>query len=341
MVELSIVSPVYQAEASVAPLVESIKRHASLVTEDFEIILVEDRGTDRSWERIVDECDKDTRVTGIRLSRNFGQHRAIAAGLEHSRGEQIIVMDCDLQDDPAYIPDLVAASRDGYEIVFTEKFERGHSASRNVAGRMFKGLLRWLSAAENDGVEMSPSVGNYSLISRAALDAMNPGSDRNYRYLASLSYLGFDRTVIPTEHHERAHGSSSYDLRRLLKGAAEEITANSYRLLHLSIAIGFGFVALSVVSIVVLLGLWLTQGFLAGWTSIMCLLLISTGLILSSTGVIGLYLGRALEQVRGRPPYAVSEIRNGTRVRPGRPDLTVIGSRDGNATLLADRAESA
>src|SRR5258705_13427119 len=145
---LSIVSPVYRAEMILGELVQQITASCSAITPDFEIILVEDGSTDKSWQAIEDVCRQDKRVKGIKLSRNFGQHYAISAGLQESRGEFVIVMDCDLQDNPKYIADLYQKAREGYDIVFTRKQKRRHSLLKNLFARFFFFIFNWLSESQ-------------------------------------------------------------------------------------------------------------------------------------------------------------------------------------------------
>ncbi|MEM7286887.1 MAG: glycosyltransferase family 2 protein [Actinomycetota bacterium] len=305
---LSIVSPVYMGADSVAPLVEAVVAAASEITDDFEIILVEDCSPDTSWERIVEQTAADPRVKAIRLSRNFGQHSAILAGLEHAAGERVAVLDCDLQDDPAYLPEMYAAMADGIEVVLTRKARRLHSPLRNVIGH---GYARTIRMVTGPGIEeQSGLIGNYVMLSRTAVEAVLGLGDAHPHLLVSLSYVGFDRVVVDIEHRTRPHGVSSYSIPSLVKYAVKDATLQSKRLLYFSVALGIGFVVASAVAAITLVILWATQGFLEGWTSIMCLILLSTGVILFSLGVIGLYLGEVLDEARGRPAYLVSERRN-------------------------------
>src|ERR1700739_4380745 len=124
---ISIVSPVYRAEKIVDTLVAAISKEVSKITADYEIILVEDGSPDNSWEKISENCKKDPHIKGIKLSRNFGQHFAITAGIENALGSYIVIMDCDMQDDPAYLPQLYAKAQEGYDIVYTLKKNRKHN----------------------------------------------------------------------------------------------------------------------------------------------------------------------------------------------------------------------
>ncbi|MGB5809250.1 MAG: glycosyltransferase family 2 protein [Polyangiales bacterium] len=308
--KLSIVSPVYLGEALVERLVEEMVAGASGVTSDFEIVLVDDGSPDRSWEVIEEVCRKDPRVCGVRLSRNFGQHNALTAALEVAQGEYVVVMDCDLQDDPRYIPDLFAKIQEGYDVVYTLKSSRAHTSIRNVLG---KGFHRVLSLLSKPSLGSDSRIGNYTMLRRPVVDAFLEIGDFHRTYLVLLRYLGFRSTTLEIEHRERTGSSSSYTLGRLFREAINAITAQSNRLLHASIALGFSFMALSFASVLVLVLLYYLNGFREGWASVVALQLLSTGLVLLSLGVVGIYVGKIFEQAKGRPPYVIMTKRNYAR----------------------------
>lgn len=305
---LSIVSPVYMGAESVGPLVEAIAQAVESITTDYEIVLVEDRSPDASWEAVVAVADADPRIKAIRLSRNFGQHNAILAGLEHARGERVAILDCDLQDDPRYLPQMYAAMTGDIDVVLTRKARRRHNAVRNVVGSLYARLMRVVAGAGTE--EHSDQIGNYMLLSRKAVDGLLSIGDAHPHLLVSLAYIGFERTVIDIEHRERPHGESSYSLGRLIRFAVADTALQSKRLLYFSVGLGIGFVMVALLAIVVLVALWATKGFLEGWTSMMCLMLLSTGSILFCLGVIGLYLGAVVDETRSRPAYLISDSRN-------------------------------
>jgi polyisoprenyl-phosphate glycosyltransferase len=300
---LSIVSPVYGAAAIVGPLVDRIRAAVAPVTDRYEIILVEDSSPDESWSRIVALAAHHPCVRGIRLSRNFGQHAAITAGLAHARGSYVVVMDCDLQDDPAYIPALLAKAREGYDLVLTRKEERQHAWHRNLSARMFASVYNVLAGHR----PADPHIGGYSLLTRKVVDAFLRIQDVHRHYLLILGWMGFNAGLVSVEHHPRHSGASSYTFRRLLRHALEGITSQSTMLLKFSVAIGGLYFIAAMAGVAYLLARYLTHGFLAGWASTFVTLVGSTGLILMSVGILGLYIGNIFEQVRGRPLYLVSE----------------------------------
>jgi glycosyltransferase involved in cell wall biosynthesis len=302
---LSIVSPVYGAEDVVDELVKRVCDEASKITGDFEVILVEDRGPDGSWERILANCKVEARVRGIRLSRNFGQHAAITAGLDCARGRHVIVMDCDLQDDPAYIPALYAKAQEGFDIVYTKKRSRAHSWSKNITAQVYNRMFNYL--VENKIYHMDGTMGAYSILSRKVVLAFRTFNDHHRHYLLVLRWLGFNHATLEIEHRSRYAGKSSYDFRRLLQHALNGVTSQSDKLLRLFITLGFLVSMLSFLSMVVVIVLYFIHGFMSGWASTIVVMLMSTGMILTGIGILGVYLGKTFEQTKNRPKYLISD----------------------------------
>jgi polyisoprenyl-phosphate glycosyltransferase len=307
---LSIASPVYGTERLVGALVERICAAVRTITDEFEVLLVEDGSPDDSWSAIARECDRNPRVKGVRLSRNFGQHPAITAALQHAQGEFVVIMDCDLQDDPEYIPDLYRKCREGFDIVFARRRLRRFGWWKNITARLYYTIFRWLA-----GVDYDPHISSYSMITRRVVDAFLQFGDYRRGYVVVLHWLGFSRGYVDVEHRERPDGRSSYSAWKLLGHALTIALTYSEKPLHLSIYLGG---VLSLLSFA--LGLWLivryynsNVGQLAlGWTSLIISHLFLSGLMLISLGVIGLYIGRVFEQVKQRPLFIVRETRNVT-----------------------------
>lgn len=304
--QLSIVSPVYRAAEIIEPLVRQITAAVAGLNLDYEIILVDDASPDEAWIRIAACSRQDPRVRGIRLSRNFGQHAALTAGLANARGRYVVVMDCDLQDDPAYIPALLAKAQEGYDIVLARKEARRHAWHRNLAARTFGAMSNALSGRKASDVH----TGSYSLITRPVVDAFLRITDVHRHYLLILGWLGFSVGSIETEHRERHSGRSSYSFGRLLRHALEGLTSQSTLLLRISVALGFFYVIAAALGVAYLVVSYYLHGFRAGWASTIVLLLGSTGLILMAIGILGIYIGNIFDQVRGRPLYVVRDALN-------------------------------
>lgn len=305
---ISVVSPVYGAEEIVTELITQLSVVLSSITEDYEIILVEDGSPDHSWKQIKDYSDRDIRIKGIRLSRNFGQHRAISAGLEFATGQYVVVMDCDLQDDPSYIPQMLQLAYDGGDIIFTYKSRRRHPALKNLLASLWHFFFNRL--VDDKTARGNKAVGAYSLLSRRVVDAYCQIKDYHRHYLSVLRWLGFEVAFLEVAHSPRFSGHSSYTFMKLLRHAIDGIASQSTRLLYISIAAGIFFCLSSFVSILILVCLYYFQGFREGWASLACLLLLSTGVILMSLGIVGLYIGKIFEQVRELPLFLVRETVN-------------------------------
>jgi glycosyltransferase involved in cell wall biosynthesis len=304
--ELSIVSPVYCSGELVPPLVARIVAAAQTAAQSFEIILVDDGSPDQAWVRIAAAAAADPRVRGVRLTRNFGQQNAITAGIAHAQGSHIVVLDADLQDNPAYIPELLGRAREGYDVVLTRKATREYGIIRNFITLVFYRVFNLLADIQaGDG-----HIGGYSLITRRVGDAYLGIADYQRDYLLLIRWMGFRTSVIEVIHEARPRGRSSYTPLRLARYAFHSITSHSTVLLRLAVAVGFLYFVASVAGIIYLIGSYFFHDYRAGWASTIVILLASTGIILMAIGVLGIYIGNVFDQVRGRPLYLVAETVN-------------------------------
>ena len=188
MVELSVVIPVYQCAECLTTLHERLVRSLEGAVTAFEIVFVDDRSPDGSWELLTDLARRDSRVRAIRLSRNFGQHAAITAGLAESRGEWTVVMDCDLQDPPEEIPRMLDKASEGYEIVLSKRTRRKQSWLRRLAGRAYFRIRNFFMR-----MDMGTEYSTLSLLSRKVVNAFLDVRDRDRQYMLIVYWLGFDR----------------------------------------------------------------------------------------------------------------------------------------------------
>ena len=302
---ISVVSPVYQAEKIISELILRVEKELTKITPIYEIILIEDCSNDKSWEEIIKIASTNDKVKAVKFSRNFGQHPAIKAGLEMAKGDCCIVIDCDLQDDPKYINSLVEEWLKGNDIVFTLKENRAHSIFKNLSTRFFNLIFNFL--VQNKSIESSNNIGSFSLISRKVIEAFKQYNDYQFHYLMVLRWLGFKKSYIEVSHNIRLEGKSSYNLKKLLSHALVAIIYQSDKLLRLSIYMGFTFSILSITGILIVISLYFLNGFQSGWASLFVLILLSTGLILISVGVLGLYIGKLFEQVKNRPQFIIDK----------------------------------
>lgn len=303
-IRLSIVSPVYRSESLVAALVNRISASVEPLTEAYEIVLVEDCGPDASWEKIVEECRKHPKVVGIKLSRNFGQQYAIQAGLDAARGEWIVVMDCDLQDRPEEIPKLYHKGLEGFDIVLASRKNRKDNFFKKFASQAFYAVLTYLTDVKQD-----PSVAHFMLLHRKVVNALKQIGDYHRSYPMLVKWVGFRITKVEIEHAEREDGkSSSYSFKKRLNLAVNTILSFSDKPLRLIVNLGLFISLIAVLIAVSQIFLYLKGGItVQGWTSLFIALSFFSGLIITTLGVIGLYLGKVFESMKGRPTYIISQ----------------------------------
>jgi len=304
MPKISVVSPVYGCRNSLTELYNRLKNTLSTITEDFEIIFVNDGSPDGAWEVIKELAAKDKRVRGINLTRNFGQHKAIAAGIDHAKGDWVVVMDCDLQDKPEEIPKLYNKAQEGYDAVFGQRVGRQDSLKKRWTSRAFIAIYDYLADSKTD-----PTIGNFSIISRKVANALKNLSEQHRPYTFFVIWLGFKRTYIQIEHAKREIGQSSYNFKRLVQLATDNIVSQSNKLLRMSIKFGFTLALLSALyALYLVIKYYMTDEIVPGWTSVMVSIYFIGGLLFANFGLIGLYLGKVFDETKRRPLYVVDEI---------------------------------
>jgi len=301
-IELSIVIPVYGCRECLLALHGRLNAALASI-KNREVLFVDDRSPDDSWEVLEQLAAQDPTVKAIRLSRNFGQHAAISAGLAHCSGQWVVVMDCDLQDPPEEIPGLLRKAREGYDVVFARRTEKKHSIVRRAAAFVFFGLINLFNRTNLDG-----AYGAFSIISRKVVVAFLTLGDRDRHYLFILHWLGFRATAIDYTHMERHAGDSSYTFRSLVRHAFDGMFFQTTALLRWIVYFGF----LVSASGVLLAGYYIYEFFAhsiyPGWTSLVVLMLLLGGFTILSSGIAGLYIGKIFEQVKDRPLYVIDRI---------------------------------
>ena len=299
---ISVVSPVYRAEKIVRELVMQLHNHLQTITDNYEIILVNDASPDDSWDAIAAESAKDKRVKGINLSRNFGQHNAITAGLNFTKGDWIVVMDCDLQDRPDEIPNLYAKAQEGYDTVFAQRVERQDSFFKRLFSKMFYALFSYLTDTKQD-----PTVANFGIYNRKVIEAILSMNDYIRFFPTMVQWVGFRTFYLPVRHSDRYEGKTSYNFKSLMRLAINTIVAFSDKPLRLTIKIGFIISALSF-----LLAIYNIIAKLAniiqveGFTTTVFSIWFVGGLMLFVLGIVGLYVGKTFENVKNRPTYIIA-----------------------------------
>lgn len=305
---LSIISPIYKGEKMLDELVSRIESSVSTITDDYEIILVNDASPDESWAGITRICKQDKKVKGINLSRNFGQHYAISAGLSMVSGEWIVVMDCDLQDRPEEIPNLHAKALEGYDIVYARRVVRKDKFMKRLSSTAFFAIFNWLSGSNED-----KTIANYGIYKKKVIDEINSMPEYTRSFGSLLRYVGFRIATVDVQHSERLEGESSYNLFKLLKLSFDIIISNSNKPLRLTTELGL---IMAVVSF--LLAIYNVVANLAGiievpgYTTTIFSIWFVGGLILFVLGIIGLYIGKIFDQVKGRQIFIIRDLLNFT-----------------------------
>lgn len=301
-VELSVVIPVYNAEDCLNALYERLVGALEALQVTFEIIMIEDCGYDGSWRVIQELAAIDDRLRGFKLSRNFGQHNAITAGLNQICGKWVVIMDCDLQDQPEDIVRMVEKTRVGYDVVIARNIMRRHSWFKQITAKAFYTVFSWLA-----GYHYEEGIRSFRIMSRDAADVLSAMPEQ-MRSIGPLGmWIGFDTTFIDIETEQRFAGKSSYNVGRLFKLASHNIIAFSDKPLRISISIGFGMAGCAFsYGLYTVIRALLYHIPVPGWTSLITSLYFIGGLILANLGVLGLYIGKTFDEAKRRPHYVIA-----------------------------------
>jgi dolichol-phosphate mannosyltransferase len=303
MTHLSVVIPVYNESSLIQELVRRVTLNIKLITEDFEIIIVDDGSQDNTWNSIEKEAKSENRIKGIKLSRNFGHHYAITAGLHNSKGDWVVVMDGDLQDRPEVIPDLYKKAEQGFDVVFVSRQNRPEKFYYRVLQKIFYWILNILS-----GLEFDSSQANFSIISRKVVNAFVAFPENVRFYGSTIKWLGFKRAEIFADHGKRFSGNPSYTLSKRINLASDIILAFSLRPLKFVALLG---ILTSFIS--ALTGIWMIfakfyWGYaITGWTSLIVSIFFLCGVLLSVLGICAIYIGQIFQQVKNRPLFIIDK----------------------------------
>ncbi|MBF0569738.1 MAG: glycosyltransferase family 2 protein [Candidatus Omnitrophica bacterium] len=298
---LSIVLPVFNEQGN---LPELYRRLGKVLREEFkldnyEIIFVDDASRDGSWPLIEGFHQKDSKVKGIKFSRNFGHHIALSAGINMAQGDAVVMMDADLQDQPEEIPKLYRKFLEGYDVIYARHRQRQHSFFKNVTSRIFYKIMNSISE-----MEITPNI--FRIMSRRVVDVFNQFKERDRLITGLISYAGFKETSVEVEHGKRFAGQTKYSLRKLVRLGLNSITAFSMRPLQLASWFGFflSFVAFLAIVVMVVMKIFFGYGMI-GWPSIMVTIVFIGGIQMIFLGLLGEYIGRIYSEVKQRPLYIV------------------------------------
>lgn len=302
---ISVVVPVYGCRSALPELHKRLTESVSKITLDYEIILVNDNCPENSWEVIEELCAKDSKVKGIELSRNFGQMKAIQAGLDYSTGDWVVVMDCDLQDRPEEIVRLYEEAQKGYDVVFARRADRKDGAIKKFLSNQFYRVYRKATGVDYDG-----AICNFSIATRKVIDSYCSLREQHRDYSMYMFWLGFRRSIIDVEHNERYEGESGYSLGKRFKLATDVLTSQSDFFLKIFVGLGFGMSLISFIVLILLVINYFTVNVDPGWTSIIATIVLVGGIIVSVIGVVGIYVGNTFMQTKNRPLYIIRQIKN-------------------------------
>lgn len=299
---ISVVSPVYGCPEGLYELCERLHLTLSAITREYEIILINDGSPDNSWKIIKELANKDLRVRGINLSRNFGQHNAITAGLDCASGDWVVVMDCDLQDIPEEIPKLYEEALLGFDIVVGKRVERKDNRLKKISSKLFHSLFYYFTKTKSNN-----QVGNFGIYSQDAIAAIRQFPEKNRCFGLLALWAGFARSEVEVRHSHRTFGKSSYNTVKRIRLASDILITHSNKLLEITVILGM---SISIISFI--LCSWLIIKYflygtpLIGWTSIIVSIYFTTGLVIGCIGILGLYIGKIFDEVKGRPNYIIS-----------------------------------
>ena len=300
---LSVILPSYNEEKMIAKATARMAEILQPEKIDYELLFIDDGSRDNTWAQINEAAGKDSHVVGVHFSRNFGKEAAMFAGLEQAKGDCCVVIDCDLQHPPEKIVEMYRLWEQGYEVVEGIKEDRGEeSGLHKFAANSFYGLI-----SKATGMDMSSSS-DFKLLDRKVVDTLNSLPERNVFFRALSFWVGYKKTSVSYCVQERTEGVSKWSTKSLIKYALTNISSFSSAPLHIVTVLGFIMLAVSVVLGIIALVQKISGVALGGFTTVILLLLFSASVIMISLGIIGYYIARIYDEIKGRPRYIISRI---------------------------------
>ena len=305
-IDISVVIPIYGCKAALNELYLRLTKTLKKINKTYEIIFVNDACPQNSWEIIEKICFKDKNTIGVKLSRNFGQMKAILAGLDISRGNNVVVMDCDLQDRPEEIINLYEKLNEGYDVVFAKRKNRKDNFLKKFVSKMFYKIYSYATDSSYD-----ETLCNFSISKRKVIENYCKMREENRAFVMYIKWLGFNQTSIEVQHDKRFEGKSSYNFKKRMKMATDILFSQSDKILKFIVKLGFTITFLSFCFLIyVLINHFVMNNSVAGWTSLFVTICFMSGIIIITTGVVGLYIGNIFMQIKNRPLYIVEKILN-------------------------------
>jgi polyisoprenyl-phosphate glycosyltransferase len=304
---ISIIAPIFNEAETLPELYSRVTAVMDSTGEPWELILIDDGSRDSSRDMIRQMAQEDERVRPVLLARNFGHQIAVTAGLDYSRGQAVVIIDSDLQDPPEVILELIEKWREGYEVVYAVRAEReGESWFKLQTASLFYRMIYRIT-----DVKIPLDTGDFRLMDRKVVNVLNQMRE-HHRFLRGMSaWVGFNQIGVPYRRAARFAGETKYPFRKMFKLALTAVTGFSYFPLQMATYLGFGAAGLSIIMIpVVIILRSLTDTELVGQATTLVAVLFLGGVQLISLGILGEYLGRVYDEVRGRPLYITSQAPN-------------------------------
>jgi glycosyltransferase involved in cell wall biosynthesis len=300
---ISFVSPVYRAEKILDKLIAEINNVMLVINESYEIVLVDDRSPDGSWEIMKQKSKEFKNIKSLRLSRNFGQHPAIMAGLAEAKGEWIVVLDCDLQDHPKEVLKLYNKAKEGFDVVLAKRQNRQDNFFKKLSSLLFSKMYSFFTDTKYDN-----EVANFGIYNRKVIDSILEISDAIKFFPLFVKFVGFNSVSIHVDHQRREEGNSSYSYSKLLSLAFNSIISFSNKPLKIFVKFGVIVSLLSFGYGIYLIYLSLTNQIeVMGYSSIMVSIWFLSGVMITIIGVTGIYIGKIFDQTKNRPTYIIDE----------------------------------
>lgn len=300
---VSIVVPCFEEQDILPATLVRLHASAAITGLCYEIILVDDGSTDNTWEIILNEAGRDSRVIGIRFSRNFGHQMALTAGLRKARGVEILIIDADLQDPPELLPSMLAQRASGFDVVYGQRRTRaGETWFKRATATLFYRLIGYLSE-----VPIPRDTGDFRLMSRRAVDAflLMPETFRFIRGM--VAWIGYSQVAIVYDREPRAAGKTKYNFRKMLRFSVDAVTGFSIKPLRVASLASAGLLGAALLITIWAIVTWFRHGTVRGWTSLIVTILIVGGVQTFVLGIIGEYVGRLFLEVKRRPLYLIRE----------------------------------
>jgi len=306
---ISVVAPCFNEQEVLPKFLRRVGEVLDGIGGSSEIVLVDDGSRDGTWQAMTEAAAKSPRVVGVRLMRNHGHQLALTAGLTVCRGERVLIIDSDLQDPPELLPDMMALMDQGADVVYGQRRQRdGESLFKRLSAAAFYRLIGRLT-----DVAIPTDAGDFRLVNRRVLDLLL-GMPERHRFLRGMiAWIGGKQVPLLYDRQARAAGHSKYPLAKMVRFAADAITAFSVVPLMASMTIGWIMAAIGFAFFIYSIVGWLLDANLPGWTSLMAAVGLLGGMQFLMLGIIGAYLGRLYDQSKGRPLFMIRDIVGGPK----------------------------